>query len=299
VNGLKWAKAGALAIAAGAAGLSYDHQKHLYEINAIGAWSYVVPLIVDVLALLAAVVRNVEGIPAGLKKTATWTLIAAGLGSVAANVAVAVNPVQVAVGVGTVGAYLLAENFVSAMGKAAAAKAAQEAAKAAVAMVAKADADAQLAAAMATAASDLANAVATAVAEAEQSLRATLAKEQADLLAEAERATRDAAARDAAIRADRERATREQELANQLAKAEADRAVLAARMAKTTTAKSATVKPTVASGQAAATVAAILAADADMATDDVVATAASQGVELSARTVRRVKLEMRMATAAA
>lgn len=292
MNGLKWAKAGAFAIAAGAAGLSYDHQKHLYETNAIGAWSYVVPLIVDVLALLAAVVRNVEGVPPKLKKTANWTLAAAGLGSVAANVAVAVNPVQVAVGIGTVGAYLLAENFVSAMAKAAKAKQAEV-------MVAKAVADAQVAAAMAKAASEMATAVADATATTEQRVRAEMAAEAAALVVEAERATRDAAA----ARIEAERVARERATAHRLAAADAERAALAKQLANATAkpvAKPATVAtPRVASGQASATVMAILATDADMATDAVIAAATAQGVEVSSRTVRRVKLEMRMASAAA
>lgn len=310
MNGLKWTRLGAFAIAAGAAGLSYDHQKHLYETNAIGKWSYVVPLIVDVLALLAAVVRNVERVPPKLKRTATWTLAAAGFGSVAANVAVAINPVQVAVGIGTVGAYLLAENFVSAMAKAAKAVAAEEAAKTAVVMVAKDVADAALATAVAmakaTAATDMATAVAEAVAMTEQRVRA----EAAELVAEAERATRDAAAAESAARAEAARVARERETAARLAAAEAERLALAeqladaasaaAKVAAKPMAKPVTLAaPRVASGQASLTASAILATNPDMATEDVVAAAAAQGVELSTRTVRRVKLEMRMATAAA
>ncbi len=190
----------------------------------------------------------------------------------------------------------------------------------AVAMVAKTVADAQLATAMAKAADDMAKAVAIAVAKAEQSLRATLAKEQDDLLAEAERATREAAAKDAAIRADRERAAREQELAAQLAKAEAERVALAKQVATATATvatapKAVAKKPVanvanvanedevatarVANGQASAVAMAILATDPDMAEADVIRVATEQGgVVPSGRTVRRVKGQIAAAAAA-
>lgn len=252
MNVVKIAKLGAFGIAAGAAGLSYSHQQHLYEANDLGAWSYIVPVMVDVLALLAAIVRGAENIPAALRKTATWTLAAAGVGSMAANVAVAENAVQVAVGIGAVVGYLLAENFVAALDRAAKAKAAADAAKRNVAMVAVAEAEA---------------AKTAAVAAAEAQLRAALAAELASAVAEAERITRDA-------------------VMAQLATAPAARPA--------TVKRAATVAKPMATGQAAAAVAAVLAATPDMDTNDV-----AKLTGASTRTVRRVRLEMRMAASPA
>lgn len=251
MNVVKIAKLGAFGIAAGAAGLSYSHQQHLYEANDLGAWSYIVPLMVDVLALLAAIVRGAENIPAALRKTATWTLAAAGIGSMAANVAVAENAVQVAVGIGAVVGYLLAENFVAALDRAAKAKAAADAAKSNVAMVAVAEAEA---------------AKTAAVASAEAQLRAAMAAELASAAAEAERITRDA-------------------VMAQLATAPA---------ARPATVKRAAVAKPMATGQAAAAVATVLAATPDMDTNDV-----AKLTGASTRTVRRVRLEMRMAASPA
>jgi hypothetical protein len=284
----------AILIAVAAAGYSSYHIVELGLSYELGLFAFVMPLFIDGLAIIATLARGNDRFPEVAQRAAVKVLAGAGAVSIGANLLAGHNVGQKLAGVVAVGAYVVAEWFVSKMAH-----------KEAVAMMAVADADAQLATAMATAANDLANAVATAVAEAEQAVRATMAQEQADLLAEAERATREAAARDAAIRADRERAAREQALADQLAKAEADRIALAEQVAKAEATKTPAAKPAVvttprvATGQAAATVAAILATDADMATDDVVIAAATQGVDLSARTVRRVRLEMRMATAAA
>ena len=56
---LKLARAGSYFVAAVTAALSYVHQRDLYLANGLGGFSYVLPLAVDVLAIMAAGVRSV------------------------------------------------------------------------------------------------------------------------------------------------------------------------------------------------------------------------------------------------
>lgn len=113
MNILKTARIGAYGIAFIAGAMSYGHQVTLLQGADLGPYAFAVPLTVDVLAFLAAMVRNHDKADDTAKRAATWTLILAGSASVAANVAVGENAVQWIVGVWTVAAYLIAEWFVS------------------------------------------------------------------------------------------------------------------------------------------------------------------------------------------
>jgi hypothetical protein len=113
MNILTTARVGAYGIAAIAAAMSYGHQVTLLDRADLGLYSYAVPITVDVLAFIAAMVRNSDVADDTARRAAMWTLLFAGTASVAANIAVGTNPVQRIVGFWTVAAYLLAEWFVS------------------------------------------------------------------------------------------------------------------------------------------------------------------------------------------
>ena len=113
MNVLKTAKVSAYTIALIAGVMSYGHQSTLLLDSHAGLYSYAVPLTVDVLAFISAMVRNSDQVDATTRKAAVVTLVLAGSMSIAANVAVGENLVQRIVGVWTVAAYLLAEWFVA------------------------------------------------------------------------------------------------------------------------------------------------------------------------------------------
>lgn len=113
MNVLTTARVSAYSIAAIAGAMSYGHQTTLLHHADLGLYSYAVPLTVDVLAFISAMVRNSHVADDTARRAALWTLLLAGTASVAANVAEGANPVQRIVGVWTVAAYLLAEWFVS------------------------------------------------------------------------------------------------------------------------------------------------------------------------------------------
>jgi hypothetical protein len=114
MNILLIARIGAYLIALVAGAQSYGHQHELLAAASLGTlYAWAVPATVDLLAFLAAMVRNSDVADAGARRAALWTLLLAGSASVAANVAVGENVVQRLVGVWTVAAYLLAEFFVS------------------------------------------------------------------------------------------------------------------------------------------------------------------------------------------
>lgn len=113
MNVLKTAKASAYTIAAIAGVMSYGHQSTLLLNAHSGAYSYAVPLTVDVLAFISAMVRNSDQVDRTTRKAAAALLILAGSMSIAANVAVGDNVIQRITGVWTVVAYLVAEWFVS------------------------------------------------------------------------------------------------------------------------------------------------------------------------------------------
>lgn len=113
MNVLKTAKFSAYTIALIAGVMSYGHQSTLLLDSRAGIYSYAVPLTVDVLAFISAMVRNSDQVDRTTRKAAAALLVLAGSMSIAANVAVGENVIQRIVGVWTVAAYLLAEWFVS------------------------------------------------------------------------------------------------------------------------------------------------------------------------------------------
>jgi hypothetical protein len=113
MNILKTVKVSAYVIAAIAGVMSYGHQATLLLRAHAGLYSYAVPLTVDVLAFIAALIRNSDGVAPRSRQSASATLILAGVTSIAANIAVGENLIQRIVGFWTVAAYLLAEWFVS------------------------------------------------------------------------------------------------------------------------------------------------------------------------------------------
>jgi hypothetical protein len=113
MNILRTARVSAYSIAAIAGAMSYGHQVTLLGRAHVGIYAYAVPVTVDVLAFVAAMVRNSDVADDTARRAATWTLLLAGTASVAANIAVGENLVQRLVGFWTVAAYLVAEWFVS------------------------------------------------------------------------------------------------------------------------------------------------------------------------------------------
>lgn len=115
------AKTVAYGIASIAAISSYGHQVHLLSLADLDPLfgfipsEWVTPITVDLLAIIALMVRTDERSTDRFKKYALLPLILAGGLSVAANVALARNIVQVIVGVWTVLAYIVAELFVAKM----------------------------------------------------------------------------------------------------------------------------------------------------------------------------------------
>jgi len=121
MNRITVAKTGAYVIAGVAAVSSYGHQVHLLSLADLDPLfgvipsEWVTPLTVDALAIIALMVRTSETVTAATKLWAMLPLVLAGGLSVAANVAMARNPIQVIVGVWTVLAYIVAELFVAKM----------------------------------------------------------------------------------------------------------------------------------------------------------------------------------------
>lgn len=121
MNRITVAKTAAYTIAAIAAISSYGHQVHLLSLADLDPLfgfipsEWITPITVDSLAIIALMVRMSDTVTARTKQVAMLPLVLAGGLSVAANVALARNIVQVVVGVWTVGAYILAEVFVSKM----------------------------------------------------------------------------------------------------------------------------------------------------------------------------------------
>jgi hypothetical protein len=121
MNRITAAKIVGYTIATVAAASSYGHQVDLLThaqldpLFGIIPSEWVVPSTVDLLAIIALMVRTDREATAKTKLLALIPLILAGSLSVAANVATAHTKVGVVVGVWTVLAYLLAEWFVSMM----------------------------------------------------------------------------------------------------------------------------------------------------------------------------------------
>lgn len=119
MNRITVAKTVAYLIAAIAAITSYGHQVHLLELADLDPLfgvipsEWVTPLTVDALAMIALVVRTSDAVTVVTKRWAMLPLVLAGGLSVAANVAMARNLIQVVVGVWTVLAYIVAELFVA------------------------------------------------------------------------------------------------------------------------------------------------------------------------------------------
>lgn len=115
------AKSVAWLIAAIAAVSSYGHQVHLLSLADLDPLfgvipsEWVTPVTVDSLAIIALMIRMSPEVTKRTHKLALIPLVFAGALSIAANVAMARNVVQVIVGVWTVGAYILAELFVGMM----------------------------------------------------------------------------------------------------------------------------------------------------------------------------------------
>ena len=115
------AKSVAYFIAAIAAVSSYGHQVHLLSLADLDPLfgiipsEWVTPVTVDSLAIIALMVRMSPEVTDRTRRLALIPLVFAGALSIAANVAMARNAVQVIVGVWTVGAYILAELFVGMM----------------------------------------------------------------------------------------------------------------------------------------------------------------------------------------
>jgi hypothetical protein len=121
MNKLTVAKTAAYVIAAIAVVSSYGHQVHLLELADLDPLfgfvpsEWVTPITVDSLAIVALMVRMSDTVTERTKVWAMLPLVLAGGLSVAANVALARNVVQVAVGIWSVLAYILAELFVAKM----------------------------------------------------------------------------------------------------------------------------------------------------------------------------------------
>lgn len=121
MNKLTVAKTAAYVIAAIAAVSSYGHQVHLLSLADLDPLfgiipsEWITPVTVDSLAIVALMVRMSDEATARTRLLALLPLVLAGGLSVAANVALARNVVQVVVGVWTVAAYILAEIFVAKM----------------------------------------------------------------------------------------------------------------------------------------------------------------------------------------
>lgn len=169
----------AILIAVAAAGYSSYHIVQVGLTYELGAFAFVMPLFIDGLAIIATLARGNDRFPVVAQRGAVKVLAGAGAVSIAANLAAGHNIGQRLAGVVAVGAYVVAEWFVSKMSH-----------KVAEATMAVADVNAAIAAAVATA---------------EAQLRATLAAETAALVAEAERITREAVAAELAARAEAER----------------------------------------------------------------------------------------------
>ncbi len=136
MNRITVAKTGAYVIAGIAAVSSYGHQVHLLSLADLDPLfgiipsEWITPITVDSLAIIALMVRTSDTVTEVTKRVAMLPLVLAGGLSVAANVAMARNVVQVIVGVWTVLAYIVAELFVAKMERKAAAPAAAQKAKA-------------------------------------------------------------------------------------------------------------------------------------------------------------------------
>lgn len=121
MNRITVAKTAAYVIAAIAAVSSYGHQVHLLSLADLDPLfglvpsEWVTPITVDSLAIVALMVRMSDTVTERTRLVALLPLVLAGGLSVAANVALARNVVQVFVGVWTVLAYILAEIFVAKM----------------------------------------------------------------------------------------------------------------------------------------------------------------------------------------
>lgn len=121
MNRLTVAKTVAYGIASIAAVSSYGHQVHLLSLADLDPLfgfipsEWVTPITVDLLAIVALMVRMSDMVTERTKAWALVPLVLAGGLSVAANVALARNIVQVIVGVWTVLAYIIAEIFVAKM----------------------------------------------------------------------------------------------------------------------------------------------------------------------------------------
>lgn len=121
MNRITVAKTGAYVIAGIAAVSSYGHQVHLLSLADLDPLfgvvpsEWITPITVDSLAIIALMVRTSETVTAATRKLAMLPLALAGGLSIAANVAMARNIVQVIVGVWTVLAYIVAELFVAKM----------------------------------------------------------------------------------------------------------------------------------------------------------------------------------------
>ena len=131
------AKGVAWLIAAIAAISSYGHQVHLLSLADLDPLfgvipsEWVTPVTVDSLAIIALMIRMSPEMTDRTRRLALIPLTIAGAMSIAANVAMARNIIQIVVGVWTVGVYILAELFVGMMERkqAAAAPAAVKVAK--------------------------------------------------------------------------------------------------------------------------------------------------------------------------
>lgn len=122
MNRITVAKTAAYVIAGIAAVSSYGHQVHLLSLADLDPLfglvpsEWITPITVDSLAIVALMVRMSDHVVTErTRQMALLPLILAGGLSVAANVALARNPVQIVVGVWTVLAYILAEVFVAKM----------------------------------------------------------------------------------------------------------------------------------------------------------------------------------------
>ena len=121
MNRITVAKSVAYLFAAIAAISSYGHQVHLLSLADLdplfgiipGEW--ITPVTVDSLAIIALMIRLSPEVTDRTRRLALIPLGIAGAMSIAANVAMARNAVQVIVGIWTVGAYILAELFVGMM----------------------------------------------------------------------------------------------------------------------------------------------------------------------------------------
>lgn len=121
INRITVAKTAAYVIAGIAAVSSYGHQVRLLSLADLDPLfgfvpsEWVTPVTVDSLAIVALMVRTSDTVTARTRRVALLPLILAGGLAVAANVALARNPIQVIVGVWTVMSYIVAEIFVARM----------------------------------------------------------------------------------------------------------------------------------------------------------------------------------------